>query len=112
MHVVKPAEQVLAAQSADQIATALGLAPAKACISRRNFTIRVRKPAGVTIRSAGIKVNGRAVRVRKVAGRFTATVDLRGLPKGRFTVAITITTPSGRSIRGARRYRTCAPKRG
>jgi hypothetical protein len=46
-----------------------------------------------------------------VAGRFTATVDLRGLPKGRFTVTIRITTAGGRRITGARKYRTCAPKR-
>lgn len=107
----KPAEEVLAAKTADQIATALGLPPARRCVSRRNFTIRVRKPPGVTIKTAKVLVNGKRVRTRKVAGRFTATVDLRGLPKGRFTVRITIATTSGRKITGARRYRTCAPRR-
>jgi hypothetical protein len=80
-------------------------------VSRRNFSIRVRRPPGVTIRAAKVVVDGRPVKARKVAGRFTATVDLRGLPRGRFTVTVTVTTASGRRIAGARRYRTCAPKR-
>ncbi|MCU0314458.1 MAG: hypothetical protein MUC84_10420 [Solirubrobacteraceae bacterium] len=107
----RPAEEVLAAGSRDQIATALGLPPARRCVSRRNFPIRVRRPPGVTIRAAKVIVDGRPVKTRKVAGRFTATVDLRGLPRGRFTVTVTVTTASGRRIAGARRYRTCAPKR-
>lgn len=107
----KPAEEVLAAETKDQVATALGLPPAKKCVSRRRFMIRVRRPPGVEIKAAKVVVNGKRVRTRKVAGRFTATVDLRGLPKGRFSVGITITTPSGLRITGARRYRTCAPKR-
>ena len=93
------------------MATALGLPPATACVSRRNFTVRVKKPAGVTIKAVKVVVNGKAVKTKKVAGRFTATVDLRGLPRGRFTVGITVTTPSGRKISGLRRYRTCAPRR-
>jgi hypothetical protein len=107
----KPAEEVLAAKPKDKIAAALGLPSAKRCVSRRNFRVRVRKPPGVDIRAAKVTVNGRPVSTRRVAGRFTATVDLRGLPKGRFTVTIRITTAGGRRITGARKYRTCAPKR-
>jgi hypothetical protein len=42
--------------------------------------------------------------------RLTSPVDLRGLPKGRFKVTITVTTESGRRLSGTRRYRTCTPK--
>ena len=35
---------------------------------------------------------------------------MRGLPRGAYTVAITVTTTSGRVLRGIRTYRTCAGK--
>jgi hypothetical protein len=57
-----------------------------------------------------VHVNGKRVRV-VVGTRLTAPVDLRNLPKGRYTVKIVATTASNRVIQGTRRYRTCAPKR-
>jgi hypothetical protein len=83
----------------------------RSCVSRRRFRIRVRRQrAGVTLVSAAVSVNGRRVAVRRGA-RLTAPVDLRGLPKGRFTVRISALTADGRAISGTRRYRTCAPRR-
>lgn len=82
----------------------------KTCVSRRNFRIRIRKlKGGFTITSAEVKVNGKRVAVLK-GRRLTAPVDLRTLPKGRFSVAITATTADGRKISGTRKYRTCVPK--
>jgi hypothetical protein len=43
--------------------------------------------------------------------RITAPINLRGLPRGRYTVKITARTVLGRTISGSRRYRTCAPRR-
>jgi len=80
------------------------------CRSRRNFRIRLRSPKGDPLVRAVVKVNGRQVKVVKGV-RLTAPVDLRGLPKGRYTVSITATTMLGRTIKGSRKYRTCAPKR-
>ena len=80
-------------------------------MSRRNFVIRLRQPTGVRIRRTRVLVNGKRTRIRKVAGRFRARVDLRGLPKGRFTVKLRVTTRDGRTLKGTRRYRTCADKR-
>jgi hypothetical protein len=78
------------------------------CVSRRNFRIRIRRQRrGVTLVSAAVAVNGRRVAVRRGA-RLTAPVDLRGLPRGRFTVRISALTADGRAISGTRRYRTCA----
>jgi len=37
-------------------------------------------------------------------------VDLRGLPKGRYTVRVVVTTTRGKRIVSTRRYRTCIPK--
>lgn len=82
----------------------------KRCVSRRNFRIRLRQPRGVTLKEARVFVN--AKRVRVVRGkRLTAPVDLRGLPKGRFTVKVTVTATDGRKLTEKRRYRTCTPKR-
>lgn len=82
----------------------------KRCLSRRSFRIRLREPRNDRLLSASVFVNGRRVRV--VTGeRLTAGVNLTGLPKGRYTVRITVRTVLGRTISGTRRYRTCAPKR-
>jgi hypothetical protein len=43
--------------------------------------------------------------------RVTARVDLRGLPRGRYTVRITILLDDARTIKGKRKYRTCGKKR-
>jgi hypothetical protein len=78
------------------------------CVSRRNFRIRVRNQPGATVVDAVIFVNGR--RVRTLRGRrIGAYVDLRGLPKGTFTVRIVAILSDGRTIRGTRKYRTCVP---
>ena len=102
-----PQEVKLADSTPKQVATALGLPAARKCLSQRNFRIRLKQPPGVAIASARVVVNGKRVKVRKVSGRFTARVDLRGLPRGRFTVKITVKTKSGLTLKGQRRYRTC-----
>ena len=80
------------------------------CRSRRNFKIRLRNPPGTQIAAAVVKVNNRRVKtVRNV--RVTARVDLRGLPRGRYVVKITILLNDGRTIKGKRKYRTCGKKR-
>ncbi len=86
------------------------LPSAKVCVSRRAFTIRIRKLAGVTFVSAVVKVNGKRVKTvsRK---RISAPVNLKGLPSGRFKVVITATASDGRVVTGSRTYRTCAKKR-
>src|SRR4030095_14362554 len=79
------------------------------CVSRRRFPIRLVQPGGVTLVSATVQVNGKRVKVLK-GKRLTARVDLRGLPKGRFTVKITVKTSDGWTLKSTRRYRTCVPK--
>jgi hypothetical protein len=78
------------------------------CISRRLFRIQVRKKfwpiiVGVTVRTPK---GTRALRGQP----WRSTVDLRGLPKGKFKVRITALTRSGGTIRGTRTYRTCSAK--
>lgn len=89
---------------------ASGLPSTRRCLSRRSFRIRLRNPVKAKITSATVKVNGRVVATRK-GKRITAPVQLKGLPKGRYTVGITAKLADGRTVTGTRKYRTCAPKR-
>jgi hypothetical protein len=91
------------------LAQSVTFPPTRSCASRRNFGIRLRVPKGSTVVQATVKVNGRTVAVRK-GTRLRSTVDLRRLPKGRFTVAITLRLKDGRTVRGERKYKTCAAK--
>jgi len=84
----------------------------KECLSQRNFIIRLREVGGVHLRSATVTVNGKATAVvpRTIDGRrrLTARVDLRGLPRGVYVVAITARTTKGALLRGRRLYMTCS----
>ena len=74
----------------------------RSCRSRRDFSIHLRGG----FRAIRVYVNGKRARVT----RRRARIDLRGLPKGRYTVRIVATTRSGRRIVRTR-YRTCVPRR-
>ena len=82
----------------------------KKCVSKRSFTIHIRRLSGLTYRQVTVYVNGHRVDVAR-GHRTSAPVDLRGLPKGRYTVKVTVTTTTGQQITGTRSYHTCAPKR-
>ncbi len=76
------------------------------CLSARVFTIHIRPPAGMAYRKVTVKLNGHRVHVTR--GRTTtARIDLRGRPRGAYTVSITIVTKKGAVIRIKRTYRTC-----
>jgi hypothetical protein len=83
--------------------------PNKKCESRRSFTIHIRQIAGLVYKQISVYVNNHRVQVTSGA-HATAPVDLRGLPKGRYTVRIVVTTTSGQQITGTRSYHTCARK--
>jgi hypothetical protein len=82
----------------------------RSCASRRAFSIRLHDPRGrERLVSAQVFVNGRRVAVRR-GKRLRSRIDLRGLPRGRFTVRILARTNRHRTLRASRRYRTCVPK--
>jgi 6-phosphogluconolactonase (cycloisomerase 2 family) len=90
-----------------QVAT---LPSPKRCVSRRRFRIRLRSIRGNPVVKAEIRLNGKTK--RRVSGRaLSLPIDLRGLPKGRWTVEIITTDSKGKKLVGKRRYRTCVPKR-
>jgi hypothetical protein len=108
-----PTKQEIALSTAppSKVAGAFGLPATKTCVSRRRFVVHIRRPAGVTIATAKLTLNSKALKVSTKAGRFSATVDLRGLKRGTYTLAIRVTTASGKTLKGKRRYHTCAKKR-
>jgi hypothetical protein len=78
------------------------------CVSRRHFRIHIKGVKGVV--KAVIKLTG--VPARTVTGKALGLpIDLRGLPKGKVVVKITITTKAGKRLVGKRTYHTCASKR-
>ncbi len=81
----------------------------KSCKSKRSFRIRLRIPKGKKAISATVRVNGKKVKVVR-GKRLRAPVRLRGLPKGKVRVRITIRLANGRKISGVRTYHTCVPK--
>jgi ABC-2 type transport system ATP-binding protein len=110
----EPSPQAPAPQKAERPAfarDAATLPSSRRCASRRNFVIRLRRaPRGDRIRSAVVTVNGK--RVKTLRGkRVRARIDLRGLPKGTARVMVTVRTKKGRTLRSARTYRTCTPKK-
>ena len=81
------------------------------CVSKRNFKIRIRQPKGsARIAAVKVTVNGKPVTASLEGKRFTAPVDLRGFAAGTYEVQIVATTADGKTLRGTRRYRTCAAK--
>jgi hypothetical protein len=82
---------------------------AKSCTSRRSFKIKLRN-RGQKVVKATVIVNGKRVQVLK-GKRLTSRVNLRGLPKGRYSVRIKLELADGRTISGVRRYYTCRPGR-
>ena len=79
------------------------------CRSRRNFSIRLVEPKRGRLTEAKVYVNGKRVRVIR-GKRLKARVNLRGLPRGRYTVRVVATTSTGQRLVRKRRYRTCTPK--
>lgn len=77
------------------------------CANRRRFTIRVPKVVGAQVVGAVVRVSGKRRRtIRGVAlGR---PVRLTRLPKGRWSISITMRTADGRVVRSQRVYRTCS----
>jgi hypothetical protein len=93
-------------------AVAGAAAQGRVCLSRRNFTIRVRDQLYAKRRdvsSVTVIVDGRRVRSR-FGRRITAFVDFRGSRKKTVFVDIALGLDDGTTIKRARVYRLCNPK--
>ncbi len=80
------------------------------CLSSRSFQIHVLDPKYDAFRTVSITIKGKRLRTVRRGDTIVATVSLKGLPKGAFTVLIRATTYLGRHLSGSRTYHTCAVK--
>jgi len=80
-------------------------APARSCASRRTLTLRFAAPKGTKIVKAAITVRGKTTTY--TGKRLKPQIDLRGLPKGRFTVKVKVTLADGRVATLTKAYKTC-----
>jgi streptogramin lyase len=104
------------APPAPPLATVLGLPPAQQCVSKRTLLVHVHAPPGQQLLSVKLSLGGKVLR----AETFTkdkndkippTLVDLRGLPKGTFTLTIIVKTKAGKTYRATRTYHTCVPRK-
>ncbi len=105
---IRDQAQALPQGSPAAAARVIALPSVRACVSRRVFSIRLRVPRGERVARAVIRVQGR--KSLTVTRRLSAAIVLKGLPKGRWTIRVDVTT-NKRKLTITRRYRTCAPKR-
>jgi hypothetical protein len=88
---------------------AVSLPSTRSCLSRRVFTIHLRDPRNDPIREALVELGSKRLRVQRHRGVLASRIDLRGLPKGTFTVRIRLVTVLGHRLSGSRRFHTCVP---
>jgi streptogramin lyase len=96
------------------LASVLGLPSAQQCVSKRELLVHVHAPPGQQLLSVKLSLAGKMLR----AETFTkgknhkvppTLVDLKGLPKGTFTLTIVVKTKGGKTYRATRTYHTCVP---
>ena len=87
-------------------ATTLGLPSSKLCLSKRKFLVHPRAPKGVKLVSIEVQINGKTVTRGKLSKNGT-TVNLVGLPKGAFKVALITKSSKGKTYEEVRTFHTC-----
>jgi hypothetical protein len=93
----------------------LKLPSARKCLSARSFKIHLADPQYDPLKKVTVTLGGHKLRSRKIAtsrrGNYIiATISLRGLPKGAFTIKIHATTVLGHTLSASRTYHTCDRK--
>jgi hypothetical protein len=78
------------------------------CTSRRRLSIHLHAHRGERVTSIVVMIDHRTVASRHPRHGI-ARIDLRGLPRGSFTIRVSARTNRARTIRLTRRYRTCTP---
>ena len=88
----------------------VSLPGARKCFSARAFPIHLKDPVHDPLKSVVVRLGGHSLTVLRHGRTFTTTINLKGLPRGTFTVRIVATTVLGRRLTGSRTYHTCRSK--
>lgn len=98
--------------SSSQFGRYVTLPSNKACISGRRLRIRMRDPKNDPLKKVVVKLRSgqiqRRARLRRKGKTIVATLSLRGLPAGSFTVTVRLTTVLGEHLSGQRTYIRCS----
>jgi streptogramin lyase len=94
-----------------KVADVVSLASTKRCLSKRRLTLTVRKPKAGAAKVTSVTVTvGRRKARTYTARKLKVPVTLAGLPKGSFTVKLSVRLSDGSTLTETRTYRTCAKK--
>jgi hypothetical protein len=88
----------------------LTLPSPKKCLSLRLFKIHLADPQYDPLKTVIVTLKGRRVATTRKGKYVVATIDLKGLPKGAFTIKIHATTVLGHHLSASRTYHTCIAK--
>jgi hypothetical protein len=79
-------------------------------LSVRLFKIHLSDPKYDPFKTVSVTIKGRKFPTARKGKYIVATINLKGLPKGAFTVKIKATTVLGHSLSASRTYHTCKKK--
>jgi hypothetical protein len=102
---------VVSSKTGEPTKESLSLPRAKKCLSARLFQIHLQDPKYDPFKKVSITFEGRKIATARKGKYIVATINLKGLPKGVFTVKIKATTVLGHSLSANRVYHTCVKKR-
>ena len=88
----------------------LSLPSAKKCLSLRLFQIHLPDPKYDPLKKVSVTIKGRKIATVRKGRYVVATINLKGLPKGAFTVVIHATTILGHHLSATRTFHTCIKK--
>jgi hypothetical protein len=102
----------LPAVSSSQFAQFVTLPTNKTCFGRSVMRIQMRDPKNDPLKKVVVKLKSgkirRTAKVRRHGANVTATLNLRGLSAGSFTVTVRLTTVLGSHLSRKRTYQMCA----
>jgi hypothetical protein len=100
----------LASSAVGSFKEVVSLPSAKKCLSGRRFNIHIRDSKYDPFKTVVVTLRGHKLKIVHRASAYIATVNLKGLPAGAFTIKIKATTFRGNQVSGKRTYHTCAAK--
>jgi hypothetical protein len=83
----------------------------KQCLSLRLFKIHLPEPLYDPFKTVSVTLKGRKIATVHKGDYVIATINLRGLPKGAFTITVKATTVLGQHLSDSRTYHTCVKKK-
>ncbi|HEY4812125.1 MAG TPA: hypothetical protein VIH71_13810 [Solirubrobacteraceae bacterium] len=82
----------------------------KKCFSGRKFKIHIHDSKYDPFKTVVVTLRGHKLKIVHDGSTYVATVNLKGLPPGAFTVKVKAVTFRGNHVSGKRTYHTCAKK--